>query len=1050
MKNLTKTKIVMGLAALLLALSIGGAAAQSIRVTGNVRDDAGQALGGVMITEEGTQNIAITDMDGDYEINVANDNATLAFSFMGYTTVERLVGTQRVIDVVLLTDATQIDEVVVTALGIVRKEKSLTYATQVLDGDELTRVKDPAFLNSLAGKTAGVQVNRSSAGVGGSSKIVIRGNRSLNGVGGPLYVIDGVPIGGTGNGGTNTFDSFGPWDGGRDTGDAMSNLNPDDIESMSVLKGPSAAALYGTSAANGVILITTKKGRAGRADISFSSNTTFDKAVYGIPKFQNSYGGAATSWGDPISKTVSYTDDFFQTGVTTINALSLSTGTESAQTYFSYANTYAKGVVPGNELNKHNFNFRETAKFFNDRLTVDANITMMYQKMENLPSPGGYYMNAISGLYRFPRGGHVQGEPDKTFQYFKDNFEVFDDARNFNVQNWHAGGDHQEQNPFWIAHRTPSDSRRYRTLANLSLSLKVAENLTLQVRGKADYNNNYFEKKLYASTDPTIVSSGNGANGFYSTSQDYGLSIYGDVLLTYSNTWENWSLNATLGGSISDGHGRSQSISSVSTGLDFPNAFNVNNIIPPARPSAGKWRGAQDQAVFFAGQVGWKDQLFLDVTARNDWTSTLAYTPSMKKGFFYPSFGLSWLLNETLNMPEWVNLGKVRASWAQVGNGIPGGSSNPMWGIGFGPVMNSNRTEPNTKLKPEMTTSIEFGTEWRFFNSRLEFDFTWYKTNSRDQAFNIEIPTGESEEYTHRWINAGNIENKGFEITLGGTPVWTGDFSWRTALNFSTNKNTVIELDPADRDGDGKVDMEYLQVGSENVNNGYQMRIYPGGSFGDIYGYAFERDGYTTDREGNQVRTHEGNIEYDDNGLPITAPKNYLRKLGNASPDFNLGWQNTLSWKGINLYFLIDGRFGGEVISMTEADMDLWGTSKRTGDDRKKGSVEFDGRQITDVEAFYNRVGGRGGVTEHYVYDATNIRLRELSIGYSLPRKWLAGAGWIKGVDISLIGRNLFFFMNKAPYDPDAVMSTGLSMQGVDVYGMPSPRSFGFNVKLNF
>jgi len=1040
-------------AAILLVAGVGTAVAQTSNVTGTVTSSAGGPMPGVMVIVDGTQTVSMTDVQGRYAIEVPSAEAVLQFTLAGYTTVARTVGTQSVIDVVMSEDVQSIDQVVVTALGILRKEKSLTYATQIVDGDELSRVKDANMMNSLAGKTSGVQINRSAAGVGGSAKVIIRGSRSVSGVGGPLYVIDGVPVGGTGAGGTNTGSSFGAWQGGHDTGDAMSQLNPEDIESMNILKGPSAAALYGTSAANGVILITTKKGSVGRMNISFSTNTTFENAVYGRPEFQDSYGGASTSWGDKINKKADYLKDFFQTGVTTINSLTMSGGNDRAQSYFSYANTYSKGVFPGSKFNKHNLNFRETASFIGDRLKLDANVNLIYEQRKNLISPGGYYMSPLTGLYRFPRGGGIDG--GQSWEYYRDNYELYNKVRNFKTQNWYKSGDLTEQNPFWILNRAPGDVRNYRTLLNLAASFKINDYLTLQARGKADFSAGWDEKRLYASTEPGLTAEKNGDNGYYGTGQNFSLGLYGDLLLTYQqNFGEDWSVNATLGASIADGHGRSQNINSAAGGLDFANAFRVENIVAPLRPSVGKWRSAQEQALFFAGQVGWREQLFLDVTARNDWSATLAYTPKMKSGFFYPSVGLSWLINESVTMPEWVSLGKVRATWAQVGNGIPGGSSNPMWGIGFGPEMQTATDEPNTNLQPEMTTSVELGTEWRLFNSRLEFDLTYYQTHSRNQAFRVEIPTGQSENYTHRWVNAGDIKNEGFEVTLAGTPIRNNEFSWRTGVNFATNKNTVVSLYNGDP-SQGIEPMEYLQVGETNEGNGFNMRLYPGGSFGDIYGYAFERGTPTYDKDDvkkeNPIYPHEGPIAYDEKtGLPLAADKGYYRKLGNSNPDFTLGWNNTFTWKGISLYMLIDGRFGGEVVSMTQADMDLWGVSKRTGKDRDRGYVEFDGRKIDKIVDFYNLVGGRGGVTEHYVYDATNIRMRELSIGYSIPRRWLEKTGWIKGADVSLIGRNLFFIMNNAPYDPDALMSTGMGLQGVDVYGPPTARSIGFSVKLNF
>jgi len=394
---------------------------------------------------------------------------------------------------------------------------------------------------------------------------------------------------------------------------------------------------------------------------------------------------------------------------------------------------------------------------------------------------------------------------------------------------------------------------------------------------------------------------------------------------------------------------------------------------------------------------------------------------------------LRYLKSYICNSVAELRLGKIRGAWSKVGNGLNTYTSNPLNSITKSGSINFNSTAPFAELKPEMTTSIEFGTEWRFFNSRLEFDFTYYKTNTKNQLFTLDAPSGS--QYARYYINAGDIQNTGVEVMLNGTPVMTKDFRWKTGVNFATNKNEAKALA-----GD---DFGYFTFSGGESNNVWS-RLEVGGSFGDIYGTTFVRD-------------EKGNIQYepakegqkDSDRLPLVDKTNPV-KLGNSTPDFNLGWSNTITWKDFSLYFLIDGRFGGEVMSLTEADLDQQGVSKATGDARDRGYVMLEGRQITDVEGFYNQVGGRAGVTEHYMYSATNIRLRELSIGYSLPQAWLAKTGVIKNAQVSLVGRNLFFFKNNAPYDPDGMLSTSNRLQGVDVFGMPTNRSIGFNLKVNF
>lgn len=994
------------------------AVAQSpIRITGTVTSAGNEPMPGVTILVKGTNAGTITDLDGKYAIDVPSAGSVLVFSFIGYQTVEQKVGNQRVIRISMQEDIRAIDEVVVTALGLKKKEKSLTYSTQIVGGEELIRAKDPNMINSLAGKTAGVQINRSSAGLGGSVKMVIRGSRSVSGSNQPLYVIDGVPINSSANDATSTTIGGNNDAGNRDGGDGISNLNPDDIESMNILKGPAAAALYGSSAANGVVVITTKKGKVGRTNVTFSSNTTWEKAAYGIPEFQNSYGGVTSSWGDPINGSPDYTKDFFRTGVTTINSLALSAGSEGMQTYFSYANTHGKGIIDNGSLNKHNFNFRETANFFNNRLLVDANVNWMFQDVKNRPSPGGFYLNPLVGLYKFPRGGVQGGE---SFDYYRQNYRIMNAERNMYLQNWYTAPTSFDQNPYWLINQLPSDDKRYRTIANLSLSFKLNEYFTIQARGNADFVSDAYEMKMFAGTDTSIA----GTNGRYITDESHDLSVYGDAMLTYQQKIKDFSVNATLGASIKDETGKSIGFDSFGGGLYNPNIFSAGNIDHNnGSPSLNKYH-EQEQAIFFAGQVGFKDWLFLDVTARNDWTSTLAYTKYLNKGFFYPSAGLTWVMNEALKMPEWIDLGKIRGAWSKVGNGLPRYRSHPLNGVGRGGVISYNTTAPFDELKPEMTTSVEVGTEWRFFGSRLEFDFTYYQTHTKNQLFSLSAPSGSK--YTTYYVNAGDIKNEGVEIVLGGTPIMTNDFRWKTSVNFALNRNKVIEL----AEGLG-----YFSFGGGGSNS-YGMRLEVGGSFGDIYGRKFLRD-------------ENGNYKYDEDGMPM-PDKSDLKKIGNTSPDFNLGWQNTFTYKGFTLYFLIDGRFGGDVISLTQAELDKQGVSKITGDARREGGVRFDGKTIEDVSRFYTIVGGRDGITENYIYNATNIRLRELSLGYTLPAKWFTTLPVIKGADISLIGRNLFFFKNDAPYDPDGTLSVGNSLQGVDVFGMPSTRSFGFNLKVNF
>ena len=993
---------------------------QNGKVTGTVEDDFGPVTGASVVVK-GTTNGTITDMDGNFTLEGVKNGDVIQISFIGYSTMEITYTGQPVGVIKLAEDTQKLDEVVVTALGMKRSEKSLGYAMQELKGDALLDSRESNIANALSGKVSGLQVVRSSGSVGGSSKIVLRGANSLTGSNQPLVVVDGTPMDNF-TGGVD--DAWG--NSGTDMGNGLSDINPEDIESMSVLKGASAAALYGSQAANGVILITTKKGKAGVQKITFSSNLTVDHAM-SLPEFQNEYGmdkETKTSWGPKGSLTpYDNVGDFFQNGVTAINSLSLTTGNEKMQTYFSYANTTAKGIVEHNKMQKHNLNFRETASFFDDYLKLDANVNLLSQSIKNRPASGGYYMNPLVGLYRFPRGENI-GE-------YRTNFETFNDTRNLMEQNWYTDAERDmEQNPYWITNRIKSNDKRTRAITSLTASLKITDWLSLQARGTVDYTHDTYNQKMYASTAPAIA----GSNGRYIDLNHTETLYYGDFMAMFNKKWDDFALTGAIGGSINSTTVNSLRLDSKTASLYYPNQFSVANIIMSTASYIDQQIDQKRvmQSVFATAQLGWKESLYLDLTARNDWSSTLAYTKH--SSFFYPSVGLSWIINNSLTMPEWINFGKVRGSWSKVGNDLPLFISNPIAGsndlIVAGGAIQTNSKAPFDELKPEMSTSWEVGTEWKFFDYRLDFDFTYYKTNTKNQLFTL--PSSAGAAYKYYYVNAGNIQNQGVEISLGITPVMTEDFRWKTSFNFSTNKNKVIELHP---------DLKTFVYGDEGFSSSYSMRLVEGGALGDIYGKAFERDEAT----GQIVfsKDEDGDL------VPNVVGSGNTVKVGNSNPDFMLGWGNTLTYKGFSLYFLIDGRFGGDVLSQTQADMDQKGVSVESAAARNAGFVDLEGTQVKP-DKFYTAVSGRNGCTEYYMYSATNIRLRELSLGYTFPKRLLEKTKVFQDVQLSFVGRNLFFFHKSAPFDPDAVLSTGNDNQGIDVFGMPTTRSLGFNVKFTF
>ena len=992
-------------------------------VRGRVIDVYGEPLIGATIREKGGANGTVTDVEGNFFLSVP-DSAILQISFVGYESQEVGVQGRSMLEICLKESIQLLDHVIVTALGLEKKESSLAYAVQKVRGGELNRVKEVNMITALAGKAAGVQVSKNSSGMGGSAKVSIRGVRSVAGDNQPLYVIDGVPmsnstseqaysaIGGTANAGN------------RDGGDGISNLNPEDVESISILKGAPAAALYGSQAANGVILITTKKGNSvGRRDIHFSTGLTFEKA-FCLPKMQNNYGvsDVTDSWGEK-ENLMAYDNlnNFFRTGLTSITSVSVNSGNDRLQTYFSYANTTGRGILNENKLSKHNINLRETAVLFNSLLKLDGNVNVMRQTVKNKPVSGGFYMNPLVGLYRFPRG--------EDLSYYKDNYEHYDEERKLNTQNWHTFTEDFEQNPYWIQNRIQSKEARTRLILSLSANLKVTGWLTLQARGNMDYSADKLRQKFYASTATALC----GMNGRYIEMDYQETLMYGDVMAMAKKKLNDFTLDIAIGGSINDKVVNSTRIDSKNASLKFANVFNLANIVMSSSASIDQKIDAhyQLQSVFATAQAGYKEGIFLDLTARNDWSSTLAYTKYEKKGFFYPSIGVSFLPDKWVKMPEWVSFSKLRGAYSIVGNGVPPFITYPVSYVTAGGGMLASDAAPFAEMKPEMTHSVELGMEWKFLQHRLGLNLTYYRTNTYEHFF--KLPALAGDKYAYRYVNAGDIQNQGWEITLDATPVLTSDFTWKTSMNFSANKNKIVELHE---------ELKEFAYGPTSFSSSYAMKLVKGGSIGDIYGKAFIRD-----EEGHILYGTEGDYK----GLPLVEGDGNTVKVGNANPVFMLGWDHSFSYKGFSLYFLLDWRYGGEILSQTQAEMDLYGVSKVTAQARDKGYVSLEGRQISDVKGFYkNVVGGRAGVTEYYMYDATNLRLREVSLSYSFPRKWIQKTNVLKDLQLSFVARNLCFLYKKAPFDPDLVLSTGNDNQGIEVFGMPTTRSLGFTLKCEF
>lgn len=978
-------------------------------ITGKVTDETGEALIGVSVMIEGTTTGAITDIDGNFTLSVTADDR-IKVSYIGYKAQTiTLSANKSHYDIILKSDDEVLDEVVVTALGIKRSAKALSYNVQEVKSDEITTVKDANFMNSLAGKVAGVNINTSSSGVGGATRVVMRGVKSITQSNNALYVIDGVPIYNTNNGTTEGLYSDQP------KGEGISDLNPDDIESMSVLSGPAAAALYGSNAASGVILITTKKGKAGKPQITISNNTTFSKPFI-MPEFQNSYlnrSGEFKSWG---TKTASpYGDynpeDFFQTGTNIQNSVSLSVGNEKQQTYISLATTNAEGIIKDNAYNRYNFSVRNTTSFLNDKMTLDTGFSYIIQNDKNLMAQGEYF-NPLTAVYLFPRGDDFANVRM---------YETWDPTRNIYVQNWKYGTeDISLQNPYWLSQKNNYGTKKQRYMANASLKYQILDWFDVTGRVRIDNATNKFEDKRYASTHTTWT--GTSEKGFYKYQKEDDRQVYADLIGTVNKNAGDFSISANLGISISQLY---NDINGYQGGLaDMSNVFNPNNIMRTTSSDTHPIYSSYKQrtnSIFASGEVGWKSMLYLTLTGRNDWDSALANTNT--PSFFYPSVGMSALLSEMIKMPTWIDYLKVRGSFASVGSPIPRGVSS-VANVKFDASTQSwvtNDYRPVGELKPERTDSWEAGLTAKFWQNRFSLDLTWYKSNTKNQT--MLIPVSASGGYTSMYVQSGNVQNTGMELSVGFNNKW-GDFGWNSIVTYSFNKNKIITLHDYYKDG--------KRIDKGGFGNS-KIMLEEGGSMGDLY--------VTTQLK----RDQQGDIWIENDNVvkeTLTTPK----KIGSVLPKGNLGFRNSFSYKGIDASFMVAARFGGVALSPTQAVLDQFGVSKTSADYRDMGGVPINNGYV-DTESFYSVVGGINGVLENYAYSATNVRLQEASLGYTFPAKWFNDK---MRLSLSVVGRNLWMIYCKAPFDPEATASTGTFYQGFDYFMQPSQRNFGFSVKFQF
>ena len=993
-----------------------------------------------------------------------------------------------------------LDEVVVTAMGIARKEETLSYSTQTVGGDELTRAKEANLINSLQGKSAGLVITPNSGGAGGASKILLRGNASMLGNNSPLIVIDGVPMQNS-VAGQMDMDGGGATmmvDGSKESSDALSQLNPDDIESITVLKGANSAALYGSAASNGVLMITTKKGKEGQIRIDVSSSTTFETPLK-LPKLQNRYGAQmsgsvengftmnSNSWGQrmntlgdeyydtansPYHLTRNAYDisDFYRVGTNFNNSIALSGGTKVAQTYFSYGNTTANGIVETNKFERHNISLRQNFSFFKDKLKIDISANYINQKTKNRPT-GGTFFNPIYQVYTSPRNIDMNwyrknyydtsatwqsnpysyiaseigadGLPISVIQSGKTS--TLSDA-NYGKQVWFTDAINLN-NPWWLLNRMTSEEVINRTFGSIAANWQIIDGLNLQARIKYDYNERNDENRQYATTwgNAEMIDRGRLILD-HTKSQDF----YGDFMLSYNKTFKDFTIGVNAGGSMMNSSYDQWMITPIAkSGAPYTEDLSCNQFVlsdiylNSSENYGGLTTKNWERAIFATAQVTWQDKVTVEGSYRDDWYRAFTQFKDMDPHFAYYSAGASAQMNKILVLPEQINELKLRASYSEVGNSIPNNlflasaKRNPATGAYISSAI-INFKNP----KPETTQSFEAGFDISLLDRSISLQATYYNAIMKNQFMKYEGAAGKE-----IYINGGKVRNQGIELTASYIFAPNNNFSWITNFNYAYNDNKILTVA---RKQNGQ---KYIHETDMGNLSGLKIKFEEGGSYGDLYAVDFMRDEIT------------GEIVVDpQTGAPFKLNGQANEYLGNMNAKHTLGWSNTFNYKDFSFYFLIDGKIGGKVISFTEAYLDYFGTSQRTADARdyalnnnlywtsEDGVVTKPGmyipgtNQVVPVDQYYQTIGGGSPVGRNYVYDATNFRLREISLAYTFRNLF----GQSKNLTVSANARNLFFLYIDAPIDPDTSLSTQNALGNVDIFSMPTTRSFGISLKASF
>ncbi len=1017
---------------------------QDTKITGTVEDEFGPVAGASVVIK-GTTNGTMTDMDGHFTLEGVKKGDIIQISFIGFATQDIPYTGQTALNVKLEEDAQKLDEVVVTALGMKRDKKALGYAMQELKGDELLSSREPNLANSLSGKVSGLQIVRSSNGVGGSSKIVLRGNNSLTGSNQPLIVVDGTPMDNFTGGVDDVWGNS-----GADMGNGLSDINPEDIESMTVLKGASAAALYGSRAGNGVILITTKSGKKNEGlGITVNAGITTE-SIFLKPDMQNSFGQGSVgaydnqsrlSWGPKAEgqtvtdwmgrqvplRTYGNIDAFFNTGTSFNEGISFQQNIKGTSVFSSINRSDDAGITPESKLNKTNITLRATT-FLDEaeKWKVDAKVNYINLNAHNRPIQGVNPSNAFNTIYNLPRSLNVAD--------FKNS--VDEDG---NMIWWDASKNPQE-NPYWVTKYRQNNDTRNRLLGNIALKYAPTNWFNIELRGGTDYYTTTKNEKVYAggNTTPSGLYS-EGSETFYENNYSFLATANKDNLIDRLGGF------VTFGGNLMIQ--RRTKMNASAGELLVPNLFSLNNGINKPTVTSELIRRKMN-SLYGSLQLNWDGYLFLDITARNDWSSTMS---KANRSYFYPSVSLSGVISDMVpklggQMPEWFTFAKVRASYAEVGNDLDPYQLYNNFTVGKDENGNTTAAPGNvlydSSVRSELIKSWEAGFDIRFFNNRLGLDAAWYKTNATRQLLNL--PMDPFSGYSSRKVNAGNIQNEGVEISLNGLILDNPKgLSWNSTAQFSLNRNKIIDLYP----GVTLYDIKTLDA--------IQIVAVQGSYYGDIYGQTFQRVEDKND-------PNYGKIIVGEDGLPlITTGKS---KVGNQSPDWMLGWTNSFSYKGFNLSFLVDFRIGGDLYSATASNLYTRGNAAGTVVNGERqdfivpNSVVQTPNGYTENKVpvthqnYWERIGSTGnyGLPEMYTYDATNIRLRNITLGYDFNKAMLKNTPFQR-LRLSATCNNVWMIHYNLPgIDPESVSATNTNATGFENGAAPTSRSFTFNVTVGF